>query len=78
MGSIRRKLGAFAVAVMIAAGMMLMPASIHAKAKPSGSIEGFCAELAAAIAYVESTLPEGTLRDVVLAPLLAYQSEFCN
>jgi hypothetical protein len=77
MVSIRRKLGAFAVAVMIAAGMVLMPASIHAKGKTSGTIDTFCTELASAIEYA-NTLPEGTLKDLVLAQLNAIDAAYCN
>ncbi len=75
--SIRRKLGAFAVAVTIAAGMVLMPASIHAKAKTSGSLDSFCAQVASAIEYANG-LSDGTIKDLLLAQLNAIDAAYCN
>jgi hypothetical protein len=65
MASFRRKLGAFAVAVVMAAGMVMMPASIHAKGKHDKGT--FCEQLSAAYSYA-LTLPEA-IRALVVPQL---------
>jgi hypothetical protein len=76
MVSIRRKLGAFVVAVAIAAAMVLVPTPIHARSK-TGSIDAFCAQLASAIDYVEG-LPSNLVTDLVLAQLNATYAAYCS
>lgn len=78
MGTIRRTFGGFAVAVIVAAGLVLMPASLHAKVGNgnSGTATGFCDTLASAIDYI-STNYEDPIKSLALAPLLAAQSAYC-
>jgi hypothetical protein len=78
MGSIRRTLGGFTVAVAIAAGLVLMPVSVHAKqVKVSDSTTSFCDTLGAAIAYIEATY-DGDLEAALVAPLKRAQDYYCQ
>jgi hypothetical protein len=76
MVSIRRKLGACVAAVALAAVMVMMPTTIHAKGKTS-TIDSFCAELASAINYVDG-LQDNLVTDLVLASLRATYDAYCK
>jgi hypothetical protein len=76
MGSIRRKLGAFAVATAMAAMIVMMPARIEAKGK-TGSIDAFCAQLQSAVDYVAS-LESNLVTDALLAQLEATYASYCG
>lgn len=77
MVSIRRKLGAFAAAVAIAAVMVAVPTPIHAKSKTAGTLDSFCAQLASAIASV-AALDDNLATDLALASLQATYDAYCN
>jgi hypothetical protein len=76
MGSIRRKLGAFAAAVAIAAVMVAVPTPIHAKQK-TDSLGGFCSQLASSIQYLAS-LDDNLATAATLASLQATFDTFCQ
>jgi hypothetical protein len=76
MVSIRRKLGAFVAAAVIAGVMLMVPTPIHAKQK-SGSLDGFCAQLLSAIESVRS-LPSNLATDAAVASLEATYGAFCK
>ena len=78
MGSIRRTLGGFTVAVAIAAGLVLMPASVHAKqVKVSDSSTSICDSLAAAIEYNTNTY-DGELETALLKPFQTAWGYYCQ
>jgi hypothetical protein len=76
MVSIRRKLGAFVAAVAIAAAMVAVPTTAHAKQK-TGSLDGFCAQLLSAIKYLE-TLSPNVATELTLASLEATYGVYCQ
>ena len=76
MVSIRRKLGAFVVAIAVAAVMVITPASVEAK-NNKGSLDAFCAELASAIEYLEGVYDNAAV-DLVLAQLRATYNAYCT
>jgi hypothetical protein len=77
MGSIRRTLGGFTVAVVIAAGLVLLPASVHAKQKTATSSTSICDSLAAYIEYITNTY-DGELEAALLKPFQAAWSYYCE
>jgi hypothetical protein len=78
MVSIRRKLGAFVAAVAIAAVMVMVPATAHAKTNKGGStLDAFCAQLASAIASV-AALDDNLATDLALASLQATYNAYCG
>jgi hypothetical protein len=76
MGSIRRKLGGFAVAAVIAAGMMIVPAQIEAKSKGGDTLGAFCSQLASAIVYLDGL--DNAAADLVQAQLEATFAAYCR
>jgi hypothetical protein len=78
MVSIRRKLGAFGVAMAIAAAMVVAPEPVHARGTKSGdTLAAFCAQLTSAIDYV-SGLPSNLVTDLVLQSLNATYDAYCR
>lgn len=75
MRTIRRRLGAFTVAVVMAAGLGVMPA--HAEGRGNGNKTDFCEALAAAIASVNS-LPDSPLKSVLLGYLDGLNQAYCS
>lgn len=80
---IRRSLGAFTVAAVIAAGLVLTPS--HALATTStgytsttsNSLIAFCLSLDAQIGYIESLSLDGSIKAALLAPLESTRNTFC-
>ena len=76
MVSIRRQLGAFVAAVVIAAAMVMVPTTAHAKQK-TDSLEGFCVQLQSAIDYLHS-LPTNLAIELTIASLEATKGAYCQ
>jgi hypothetical protein len=77
MVSIRRKLGAFVAAVAIAAVMVMVPTTAHAKNnKGGGTIDSFCAQLKSAIVYIDG-LEDNLVTELTLASLQATYDAYC-
>lgn len=74
MKTIRRSLGAFTFAAMIAASLVLMPAEAHAGGRKTGD---FCGSLAEAITTVQQ-LPDGPLKDLLLGYLESTYKTYCG
>lgn len=72
MKSIRRSVGAFACAALVAASVVLMPAPAHAERRPRPS---FCETLALAIAQL--TPPDNSLEAFMLEQLGAAYRTYC-
>lgn len=72
MKTIRRSLGAFAFATVIAAGLVLMPARAHADQEQSS----FCESL---LLQIETTrrLPDSPFKGVLLAYLESTYKTYC-
>jgi hypothetical protein len=76
MGSIRRSLGAFACAALMAAVFVSIPVNVHAKGPKTSDPGAFCTSLASTIAYV-NTLSEPT-RSLLLASLEPTYAAYCS
>jgi hypothetical protein len=75
MRTIRRSLGAFTVAVVMAAGLLTVPA--HAEGRGNGNKTDFCEALAASIEAVNA-LPDSPLKSVLLAYLDVLDKTYCS
>lgn len=74
MKTIRRSLGAFTFAAMIAASLVLMPAEAHAGDRKTGD---FCGSLAQTIAAVQQ-LPDSPIKDLLLGYLENAYASYCG
>ena len=72
MKAIRRSLGGFTFAAVIAASLVLMPAEAHAKGRAD-----FCEALAASIEAVKA-LPDSPVKDLMLGYLVGTQEAYCS
>jgi hypothetical protein len=73
MKTIRRNLGAFALATVIATGLVLMPARAHADQDNSS----FCESLRVSIETTRS-LPDGPFKGALLAYLESTYKTYCT
>jgi hypothetical protein len=76
MGNIRRNLGAFACAALLAAVFVSMPVNVHAKGAKTSDPGAFCASLASTIAYAK-TLAE-PIQSLLLASLEPTYAAYCS
>jgi len=80
MENIRRRLGAFGLAVLIAGAIALTPASAYAKRGNNGGgndLGAFCSALASTIATVEG-YPDSFIRTYLLNSLNATFNTYCR
>ena len=78
MGQIRRNLGAFTFAALLAMGGAFVPATVEAKPKGGNvSPSEFCAALQGAITDA-SALPDGPIKDLLLGTLQGAYNAFCQ
>jgi hypothetical protein len=78
-GQIRRSLGAFTIAAVMATGMVMMPTSVYAKNnKNNGDLGLFCQTLSNAIEYINNSSLDPAIKAAFVEPLQNAFDQYCT